>query len=64
MLKIFQHGRDFAPEFVTGLLVGMEALPSFEVTDCFPFATNLADEVEQEGKKNNFKKFQKLLFCL
>ena len=44
-----QHARDFAPDFVTGQLLGMDTDSSLEVSDSFPFATNLTDEVEQEG---------------
>jgi len=44
-----QHARDFSPDFVTGQLLGMDTDSSLEVSDSFPFATNLTDEVEQEG---------------
>lgn len=44
-----QHARDFAPDFVNGQLLGMDTDSSLEVSDSFPFATNLTDEVEQEG---------------
>jgi hypothetical protein len=45
-----QHSRDFFPDFVTGQLLGMDTDDSVEITDCFPFATNLSDDLEQEGK--------------
>lgn len=45
-----QHSRDFAPDFVTGQLLGMETDSSLEISDSFPFASNLTDELEQEGK--------------
>jgi hypothetical protein len=44
-----QQARDFAPDFVTGQLLGMDTESCLEVSDSFPFATNLTDEVEQEG---------------
>lgn len=44
-----QHAREFAPDFVTGQLLGMDTDSCLEVSDSFPFATNLTDEVEQEG---------------
>ena len=44
-----QHSRDFAPDFVTGQLLGMETDSSLEISDSFPFASNLTDELEQEG---------------
>lgn len=49
LLKIMQHARDFAPDFVTGQLLGMDTDSSLEVSDSFPFASNITDEVEQEG---------------
>lgn len=45
-----QHGRDFSPDFVTGQLLGMETDSSLEVSDSFPFANIINDELEQEGK--------------
>lgn len=45
-----QHGRHFAPDFVTGQLLGMDTDSSLEVSDSFPFANNINDELEQEGK--------------
>ena len=44
-----QHGRHFAPDFVTGQLLGMDTDSSLEVSDSFPFANNINDELEQEG---------------
>jgi hypothetical protein len=56
-----QHSRDFAPDFVTGQLLGMETDSCLEVSESFPFATNLTDEIEQEGillvQPINFKLF-------
>ena len=44
-----QHSRDFSPDFVTGQLLGMETESCLEISDSFPFASNLTDELEQEG---------------
>lgn len=44
-----QHSRDFLPDFVTGQLLGMETDSALEISDSFPFASNLSDELEQEG---------------
>ena len=48
-MKIIQHSKDFVPEFVTGQLLGMQTDTCLEVSDSFPFASNLTDELEQEG---------------
>ena len=44
-----QHSKDFAPDFVTGQLLGMGTDSALEISDSFPFSNNLADELEQEG---------------
>lgn len=64
LMKITQHSRDFSPEFVTGQLLGMETDTCLEVSDSFPFASNLTDELEQEGNCNEliFNFFDEPLF--
>lgn len=58
-----QHAKDFAPDFVTGQLLGMDTDSSLEISDSFPFATNLTDELDQEGiLLNHLSVFLTILF--
>jgi translation initiation factor 3 subunit H len=43
-----QHARDSVPSLATGQLLGMDKDSVLEITESFPFATNIQDEFEQE----------------
>ncbi len=49
LLKIMQHARESQPQAATGQLLGMESDSILEVTDMFPFAAAIQDEMEQEN---------------
>eukprot|EP00475_Leptophrys_vorax_P011791 TRINITY_DN18292_c0_g1_i2.p1 TRINITY_DN18292_c0_g1~~TRINITY_DN18292_c0_g1_i2.p1 ORF type:complete len:348 (+),score=17.47 TRINITY_DN18292_c0_g1_i2:101-1144(+) len=47
-LKIDKHCSDWAPQLVTGLLLGLDIGSTLEVTHCFPFPSRSAEEEDAE----------------
>ncbi|GAQ84794.1 eukaryotic translation initiation factor eIF-3 subunit H [Klebsormidium nitens] len=48
LLKIIKHCKEFAPNLVTGQLLGLDIGSVLEVTNCFPFPTR--SEEEEDGE--------------
>lgn len=44
VLKIIKHSRESLPTLVTGQLLGLDMDGTLEVTNCFPFLTDMNDE--------------------
>lgn len=44
VLKIVQHCNEALPQLVTGQLLGLDVGQTLEVTDCFPFPANVAED--------------------
>ncbi|CAI5465366.1 unnamed protein product [Closterium sp. Yama58-4] len=47
-MKIDKHCSDWAPQLVTGLLLGLDIGSTLEVTNCFPFPSRGGEEEEEE----------------
>lgn len=45
---MIQHGREASPAHAAGQLLGMDDMEAIDVTDAFPFALNVQDDIEQE----------------